>query len=185
MPISHDAAEGEISYRLEDASCRTVFTSAARKSLVAKLSADRSGSETIVIAGEGAEPVDVTLEQLASDASGEPLDPSNIDRASFILYTSGTTGRAKGVLLSVRRMLWIAAACWAPICGLSERDVVLSPLPLFHSAQSLCAWCARHGRERAHHDEIFAAADPGVVADGQVLPVSGRADDVSLHHAAG
>jgi acyl-CoA synthetase (AMP-forming)/AMP-acid ligase II len=133
VPISHDAAEGEISYRLEDASCRTVFTSAARKSLVAKLSADRSGSETIVIAGEGAEPVDVTLEQLASDASGEPLDPSNIDRASFILYTSGTTGRAKGVLLSVRRMLWIAAACWAPICGLSERDVVLSPLPLFHS----------------------------------------------------
>jgi acyl-CoA synthetase (AMP-forming)/AMP-acid ligase II len=30
-------------------------------------------------------------------------------------------------------MLWIAAACWAPICGLSERDVVLSSLPLFHS----------------------------------------------------
>jgi long-chain acyl-CoA synthetase len=133
VPISHDAAEGEISYRLEDASCRIVFTSAARKTLVAKLSADRSGSAIIVIAGEGAEPADVTLEGLASDASGDPLDPSDIDRASFILYTSGTTGRAKGVLLSVRGMLWIAAACWAPICGLSECDVVLSPLPLFHS----------------------------------------------------
>jgi acyl-CoA synthetase (AMP-forming)/AMP-acid ligase II len=30
-------------------------------------------------------------------------------------------------------MLWIFAACWAPITGLSERDTVLSPLPLFHS----------------------------------------------------
>jgi acyl-CoA synthetase (AMP-forming)/AMP-acid ligase II len=30
-------------------------------------------------------------------------------------------------------MLWIVAACWAPIAGLSERDTVLSPLPLFHS----------------------------------------------------
>jgi acyl-CoA synthetase (AMP-forming)/AMP-acid ligase II len=30
-------------------------------------------------------------------------------------------------------MLWVAAACWAPIAGLSEDDVVLSPLPLFHS----------------------------------------------------
>jgi acyl-CoA synthetase (AMP-forming)/AMP-acid ligase II len=30
-------------------------------------------------------------------------------------------------------MLWITAACWAPICGLNENDVVLSPLPLFHS----------------------------------------------------
>ena len=75
----------------------------------------------------------MTLDQLASDGARDPLDLQDIDRASFILYTSGTTGRAKGVLLSVRGMLWIAAACWAPICGLSERDVVLSPLPLFHS----------------------------------------------------
>ena len=52
---------------------------------------------------------------------------------AFILYTSGTTGRAKGVLLTVHGMLWIVAACWAPIAGLSERDTVLSPLPLFHS----------------------------------------------------
>jgi acyl-CoA synthetase (AMP-forming)/AMP-acid ligase II len=37
------------------------------------------------------------------------------------------------VLLSVRGLLWIAASCWAPICGLSSKDVVLSPLPLFHS----------------------------------------------------
>jgi long-chain acyl-CoA synthetase len=133
VPISHDAAEGEISYRLADARCRLVFTSAARKNLVAKLSADENGSAIIATAGEGAELDDVTLERLASSASGDPLDPSDIDRASFILYTSGTTGRAKGVLLSVRGMLWIAAACWAPICGLSERDVVLSPLPLFHS----------------------------------------------------
>jgi long-chain acyl-CoA synthetase len=30
-------------------------------------------------------------------------------------------------------MLWVTAACWTPITGLSERDTVLSPLPLFHS----------------------------------------------------
>ena len=64
---------------------------------------------------------------------GIPRDPADIDRSSFIIYTSGTTGRAKGVLLSIRGMLWIAAACWAPICNLSDKDVVLSPLPLFHS----------------------------------------------------
>ena len=133
VPISYDAAEGEIAYRLEDASCRVVFTSASRKNLFEKLSTDRSLSAIMVIAGEGAEPADVTLQRLASDASDDLLDFSDINRASFILYTSGTTGRAKGVLLSVRGMLWIAAACWAPICGLSERDVVLSSLPLFHS----------------------------------------------------
>ncbi len=30
-------------------------------------------------------------------------------------------------------MLWVAAACWAPIAGLDAGDHVLSPLPLFHS----------------------------------------------------
>ena len=55
-----------------------------------------------------------------------------LHETSFILYTSGTTGRAKGVQLTVHGMLWIVAACWAPITGLSERDTVLSPLPLFH-----------------------------------------------------
>jgi long-chain acyl-CoA synthetase len=70
---------------------------------------------------------------LAIGAGTPPLDPDDIDRSLFIIYTSGTTGRAKGVLLSLRGMLWITAACWAPICELSARDVVLSPLPLFHS----------------------------------------------------
>jgi acyl-CoA synthetase (AMP-forming)/AMP-acid ligase II len=51
----------------------------------------------------------------------------------YILYTSGTTGRAKGVQLTVHGMLWVAAACWAPITGISDKDCVLSPLPLFHS----------------------------------------------------
>lgn len=49
VPISHDAAEGEISYRLADANCRLVLTSAARKDLVAKLFADNGSSATIVM----------------------------------------------------------------------------------------------------------------------------------------
>ena len=62
-----------------------------------------------------------------------PRDPPLMHETAYILYTSGTTGRAKGVQLTVHGMLWIVAACWAPISGLSDRDTVLSPLPLFHS----------------------------------------------------
>ena len=40
----------------------------------------------------------------------------------YILYTSGTTGRAKGVQLTVHGMLWVAAACWAPITGIYRKD---------------------------------------------------------------
>jgi long-chain acyl-CoA synthetase len=133
VPISYDAAEAEIAYRLSDADCRTVITTAARKELVSKLAAELDGPVSLVLVGSGAREAGLCLDELAEAKRDAALDPADIDRSSFIIYTSGTTGRAKGVLLSVRGMLWIAAACWAPICGLGERDVVLSPLPLFHS----------------------------------------------------
>jgi long-chain acyl-CoA synthetase len=133
VPISYDAAELEIAYRLSDADCRTVITTPARKELIGKLAAGLNGPLALVLAGGVAGEAELCLEELAGDHAAAALDPAHIDRSSFIIYTSGTTGRAKGVLLSVRGMLWIAAACWAPICDLSEHDVVLSPLPLFHS----------------------------------------------------
>lgn len=132
VPISYDAAEGEISYRLIDAGCAAVVTTAARKSLVAKITDEGGISPALFYAGPGASEAGAAIADLAS-GGGSPLDPDDIDRPSFIIYTSGTTGRAKGVLLSVRSMLWISAACWGPICELGSNDVVLSPLPLFHS----------------------------------------------------
>jgi long-chain acyl-CoA synthetase len=133
VPISYDAAEAEIAYRLSDADCRIVFTTAARKELIGKLTAGSVAPVSLVFAGAGASEAGLCLEQLAAGSAANALDPADIDRSSFIIYTSGTTGRAKGVLLSVRGMLWIAASCWAPIADLGENDVVLSPLPLFHS----------------------------------------------------
>jgi acyl-CoA synthetase (AMP-forming)/AMP-acid ligase II len=133
VPISYDAAEGEISYRLTDAACGFVVTTAARKDLIDKICRDAAIAPTPIFAGPAAEKVGVSLGALAFGGSASPSDPGDIDRSSFIIYTSGTTGRAKGVLLSLRSMLWIAASCWAPITELREKDVVLSPLPLFHS----------------------------------------------------
>jgi long-chain acyl-CoA synthetase len=133
VPISYDAAEGEISYRLTDAACGFVITTAARKELMGKICHEAAIAPTSIFAGPDAEKAGAALATLASGGGSAPVDPGDIDRSSFIIYTSGTTGRAKGVLLSVRGMLWIAASCWAPIAELMEKDVVLSPLPLFHS----------------------------------------------------
>jgi long-chain acyl-CoA synthetase len=133
VPISYDAAEGEISYRLTDAGCGFVVTTAARKDLMEKICRDSSIAPNLVFAGPDAEKAGVSVTGLAAGGSASAADPDNIDRPSFIIYTSGTTGRAKGVVLSLRGMLWIAASCWAPIAEMTENDVVLSPLPLFHS----------------------------------------------------
>jgi long-chain acyl-CoA synthetase len=135
VPVSYDATEPEIAYRLSDANCRAIVTTGERGDLVAKLQDGAPNLKTMIVTDRGTSSIAALryADLMAAAPKSPPRDPDNLHEPAFILYTSGTTGRAKGVLLTVHGMLWIVAACWAPITGLSERDTVLSPLPLFHS----------------------------------------------------
>jgi len=135
VPISYDAAESEIAYRLTDANCKAVITTGERGNLFAKLKSQAPNLKTLIVTDRGQCAADALpyASLIASEARSAPRDPASLHEPMYILYTSGTTGRAKGVQLTVHGMLWVAAACWAPITGLSEKDTVLSPLPLFHS----------------------------------------------------
>jgi len=136
VPISHDATPAELAYRIEDAGCKAIFTTDERLALVEAARAEHPQLRTVIAVERTGAPIGDALRYAdlrASAAGSAPRDPEQIDQPSFIVYTSGTTGRAKGVLLSQRSMLWVVAACWAPIAGLNENDHVMSPLPLFHS----------------------------------------------------
>jgi crotonobetaine/carnitine-CoA ligase len=54
-----------------------------------------------------------------------------------VLFTSGTTGASKGVMLSYRQMHWLGEEQIAKV-RLSEDDVYLNYLPLFHAAAQNC-----------------------------------------------
>jgi long-chain acyl-CoA synthetase len=135
VPISYDATETEIAYRLSDAKCSAVVTTAERGDLFARLKASAPNLKILIVTDRGQCGVEALpySKLISAPARSAPRDPTSLHEPAFILYTSGTTGRAKGVQLTVHGMLWVTAACWAPITGLSERDTVLSPLPLFHS----------------------------------------------------
>lgn len=60
-----------------------------------------------------------------------PVQPL-AQEASILLYTSGTTGRPKAVMLSERNVLDNAAGSRDAI-GFDHRDVMLAILPLFHA----------------------------------------------------
>ncbi|HEY5635819.1 MAG TPA: class I adenylate-forming enzyme family protein [Burkholderiales bacterium] len=135
VPIAYEAALPEITYRLTDAGCRVLITTDEQMARLEPLLAGLPELGHLILASRGARhPRGHRLaEFLSRPARGAPRDPAMLDTPAFIIYTSGTTGRAKGVVLSVRGMLWITAACWTPVAGLCESDRVLSPLPLFHS----------------------------------------------------
>jgi acyl-CoA synthetase (AMP-forming)/AMP-acid ligase II len=94
--------------------------------------------ETVVVARgpapDGAEPWDAFLSR-ASDASRAEVDRRSADvGASYpsdILFTSGTTGRPKGVVMTHGRTLRVATD-WVAMTGLGPDDRYLMVNPYFH-----------------------------------------------------
>lgn len=71
---------------------------------------------------------------LPADAEDLRTVDAEPDELATIVYTSGTTGNPKGVMLSHRNILWNAHAC-VRIVPVYPRDVFLSFLPLSHTLE--------------------------------------------------
>jgi long-chain acyl-CoA synthetase len=95
------------------------------------------------VPGRGASPPAWTslpeaMEEAVRDAPPAPAGEEAAERTAVLAYTSGTTGRPKGVMLSHRNLLTNARACIEAV-GVTPRDRVLLFLPMFHSFTSMVA----------------------------------------------
>ena len=166
--INPNAAGPEIAYQLDHCGAELIITDTQLLPVIEDLLSDGRSHISVVVIGE---PVDGPLnyESLATTTPDTPApDDLSLDETAFLLYTSGTTGRPKGVMLTQRSMLWMVAVCWSPMLGLGADDTLLSPLPLFHSyALDLCVL--------------------GVVATGATVHIMDRfsTDEVLDHLRAG
>ncbi len=66
-----------------------------------------------------------------SAAAAKPVKPANYDNPVLLCYTSGATGRPKGVVLD-QNALFFNAVNSAHMHGMTGDDIVLNTLPLFH-----------------------------------------------------
>jgi fatty-acyl-CoA synthase len=108
----------------------------------------------------------VDYEELLGSAEPAELRVDDEQRAAAMCYTSGTTGHPKGVVYSHRSMvLHSLGAMLADTIAVSERDVVLPVVPMFHAN----AWGLAHAAVMAGSGLAFPGPQMTPAAIAQLI----------------
>lgn len=128
LPLNTAYTTDELSYFIENSQARLVVADESREEALSQIAAhygaavktlNNDGSGTLVEAARGEEKSSPTAERAADDIAA-------------LLYTSGTTGRSKGAMLT-QKNLHSNAEALAKEWHFSEKDVLLHALPIFHT----------------------------------------------------
>jgi long-chain acyl-CoA synthetase len=131
-PLNLRLAPAELEFILQDSGTKVAFVDALFADVVDRVRAN-TDVEQVVLIGDGDVPHDIGYEELV--AAGTPQAPPEPDEADpvILMYTGGTTGRPKGVLLDQRaEILNVYHAAVA--VSLDEDRVYLHQTPMFHAA---------------------------------------------------
>ncbi|MET8865778.1 long-chain fatty acid--CoA ligase [Nonomuraea sp. NPDC004580] len=133
VPLNTRLAEPELRFILDDAEAAVLVLGEER---------DGAGLPGRHVGG-------AAYEELVASGSPEPIDaPVSQDDVCLIMYTSGTTGRPKGAMLTHANLTWNAVNLLVDV-PLAHDEVVLISAPMFHIAalaQTLIPCVLKGGR---------------------------------------
>jgi fatty-acyl-CoA synthase len=133
VPVNFNATGDELVYLLTQCEASVAFVDPALAPHVDAVEAALGGLRRAWL---HASPVGDDVLSWMLDAAGPIHEESGVrdDDLVQLLYTSGTTSRPKGAMMTHRALIHEYLSCIVSL-DLSERDVTLHSLPLYHSAQ--------------------------------------------------
>jgi acyl-CoA synthetase (AMP-forming)/AMP-acid ligase II len=154
VPVNARLTPADLAFHVADCAATALvhgpeFTAAAKRIPV---------RHRIAAAGSGS-----AYEDLAERGRGAPDQTREIadDAAAWLFYTSGTTGRPKGAVLTHGNLTFVTVAWCADLYCLQPEDVVLHCAPLSHAA----GFHALVAVARGAHNVLHARFDPAAVLD--------------------
>jgi malonyl-CoA/methylmalonyl-CoA synthetase len=159
LPLNTAYQTAEIEYFIGNAEPAVVVCAPAHFGWVSKL-AFRAGTQNVFTLGD--DRTGSLLERAASQSDAHEVVPRQAADLAAILYTSGTTGRSKGAMLTHGNLLSNARVL-KDYWGWQRGDVLIHALPIFHV----------HGLFVAIHGALINGStmlwlnrfDPGVVIE--------------------
>ena len=187
VPISYDSTETEIAYRLSDANCKAVITTAERGDLFAGLKNAAPNLKTLIVTDRGtcsapalhyagprysAAEIAAARSRLAARDSFHPLHLRH-DRPR-----QGRSAHGARHAVGKRRVL---GADHRPVG--SRYGAVAAATVSFLCAESVGSERPGDRRDRIHHGEILDRRGPAAAQDRRIHILSRRADHVPLSAA--
>jgi long-chain acyl-CoA synthetase len=174
VPLYVEDRPDNIAYCLEDSACRVLFVEGEEH--LKKLAEIRERMPTVkrIVCLKACASEDRRVTSLAewAPAKGEDRPPATVDPDGLatIVYTSGTTGRPKGVMLSHQNMLQNVRSALA-VYDVYPDDVFLSFLPLSHMLERMAGYyltmaagaTVAFARSIAQLSEDFKSVRPTVI----------------------
>ncbi|MBT2737376.1 long-chain-fatty-acid--CoA ligase [Bacillus sp. ISL-7] len=132
IPINPLFTRGEINYILDNSQAKAVI---AHVSVEPKLTVVKKQLENLrLVVYTEAEDQESTWENLMETSTSNNVYGSpyiNVEALAVILYTSGTTGKPKGAMLTHRNLVSNADSI-LKLLELDDKDRVVAALPMFH-----------------------------------------------------
>jgi acyl-CoA synthetase (AMP-forming)/AMP-acid ligase II len=151
VPINTRLSPREIAFILQDSDSKILIADSMFKNQVGAIREEIRGIKKILWTGEakvdhspltdGDKSIEINYEEALeqADSGALPAPPVHDEDIAQIYYTSGTTGRPKGVMLSHKNGMAHALGTIAEI-HLTDRDVWIHVAPLFHLADAWATW---------------------------------------------
>jgi acyl-CoA synthetase (AMP-forming)/AMP-acid ligase II len=162
-PVNIRWSPHEIAYSLDDCETRILLVDDTFAPLVAKLRSLSTSLATVVYVGDGPAPADMLdYETLLARASVVADALSGDEDIAAVMYTGGTTGRPKGVMLSHRALFSGSIGSLASIPRARADAICLHAAPMFHIGG--LAYAVQHALRLDRQVVIPAFAPAAVLA---------------------
>jgi fatty-acyl-CoA synthase len=159
-PLNVRLSTDDLSYIVNHAEDKIIVVDEVLLPLFEKFKHRINVSKVIVVSqGRNQLPAEyLNYEEVVASGDETLFEPFDSDEyaGAFMCYTSGTTGRPKGILYSHRSIMLhamsVALSCTG--VGINERDVILPIVPMFHAG----AWCFPYSCAFVGATQVFSGA---------------------------